>query len=123
MHAGADRAHELRALRLDGRQLAAELENRLRAVISEGLERAGRPPGLAVLRVGDDPASGVYVANKAKACARVGIHSLVQHLRADTAPAELLAAITALNRDPAVDGILLQLPLPRLPYPSLRCWH
>jgi len=100
------------ALRLDGRQLAAELENRLRAVISEGLERAGRPPGLAVLRVGDDPASGVYVANKAKACARVGIHSLVQHLRADTAPAELLAAITALNRDPAVDGILLQLPLP-----------
>jgi methylenetetrahydrofolate dehydrogenase (NADP+)/methenyltetrahydrofolate cyclohydrolase len=100
------------ALRLDGRQLAAELENRLRAIISDRLQRASRPPGLAVLRVGDDPASGVYVANKVKACARVGIHSLVKHLGSDTAPAELLAAITALNNDPAVDGILLQLPLP-----------
>jgi len=100
------------ALRLDGRQLAAELENRLRAVISDRLQRASRPPGLAVLRVGDDPASGVYVANKVKACARVGIHSLVEHLGSDTAPAELLATITALNKDPAVDGILLQLPLP-----------
>jgi methylenetetrahydrofolate dehydrogenase (NADP+) / methenyltetrahydrofolate cyclohydrolase len=100
------------ALRLDGRQLAAELENRLRSVISERLERAARPPGLAVLRVGDDPASGVYVANKAKACARVGIHSLVRHLGAATPPAQLLTAIAALNADPAVDGILLQLPLP-----------
>lgn len=100
------------ALRLDGRQLAAELENRLRAIISDRLQGAGRPPGLAVLRVGNDPASGVYVANKAKACARVGIHSLVKHLGADTGQAELLATIAALNDDPAVDGILLQLPLP-----------
>ncbi len=101
------------ALRLDGRQLAAELEQRLLAVIGERLPRAGRPPGLAVLRIGDDPASGVYVANKEKACARVGIRSLGAHLGPATPAQELLATIEALNGDPAVDGILLQLPLPR----------
>ncbi len=108
----ADAAHAPMAVRLDGRQLAAELEQRLAAVIAEGLDRAGRPPGLAVLRVGDDPASGVYVANKEKACARIGIRSLGCHLPADTPAAELLATIEQLNADPAVDGILLQLPLP-----------
>ncbi|MFM9109000.1 MAG: bifunctional methylenetetrahydrofolate dehydrogenase/methenyltetrahydrofolate cyclohydrolase FolD, partial [Prochlorococcaceae cyanobacterium] len=73
----------------------------------------GRPPGLAVLRVGDDPASGVYVANKEKACARVGIANLGAHLAAATPAPEVLARIAALNADPAVDGILLQLPLPQ----------
>jgi methylenetetrahydrofolate dehydrogenase (NADP+)/methenyltetrahydrofolate cyclohydrolase len=97
---------------LDGRALAAEIEQRLQAVIAAGIERAGRPPGLAVLRVGDDPASGVYVANKEKACARVGITSHGAHLPADTSAAEVLATIQRLNADPAVDGILLQLPLP-----------
>ena len=97
---------------LDGRRLAAVIEQRLTAEIGAGLPRAGRPPGLAVLRVGDDPASGVYVANKQKACGRVGIRSLGDHLPAATTEAELLAAIGALNADPAVDGILLQLPLP-----------
>ncbi len=100
------------ALCLDGRQLAAELEERLSGVIAAGLARAGRPPGLAVLRVGDDPASGVYVANKEKACGRIGIRSLGAHLPAGTDPATLLATIERLNADPAVDGILLQLPLP-----------
>jgi methylenetetrahydrofolate dehydrogenase (NADP+)/methenyltetrahydrofolate cyclohydrolase len=90
---------------LDGRRLAV-------AVIREGLAVAGRPPGLAVLRVGDDPASGVYVANKEKACARIGIRSLGAHLPADTPAAVVLARIQQLNADPAVDGILLQLPLP-----------
>ena len=97
---------------LDGRALAAEIEQRLQAVVAAGMERAGRPPGLAVLRVGDDPASGVYVANKEKACARVGITSHGAHLPADTSAAEVLATIQRLNADPAVDGILLQLPLP-----------
>jgi methylenetetrahydrofolate dehydrogenase (NADP+)/methenyltetrahydrofolate cyclohydrolase len=97
---------------LDGRRLAAEIERRLSAVISEGLEVAGRAPGLAVLRVGDDPASGVYVANKEKACSRVGITSHGGHLAADTPASEVLARIERLNADPAVDGILLQLPLP-----------
>jgi len=100
------------ATRLDGRQLASELEARLQAVVSERLSRAGRPPGLAVLRVGDDPASGVYVANKEKACSRIGITNLGAHLPADTPAAEVLATIQRLNADPAVDGILLQLPLP-----------
>jgi methylenetetrahydrofolate dehydrogenase (NADP+)/methenyltetrahydrofolate cyclohydrolase len=100
------------ATRLDGRQLAAELELRLQTVIAERLRRAGRPPGLAVLRVGDDPASGVYVANKEKACGRIGIRNLGAHLAADTSAAAVLASIEKLNADPAVDGILLQLPLP-----------
>jgi methylenetetrahydrofolate dehydrogenase (NADP+)/methenyltetrahydrofolate cyclohydrolase len=97
---------------LDGRRLAAAIEIRLAAVLEAGLAAAGRPPGLAVLRVGDDPASGVYVANKEKACGRVGIRSLGAHLPAGTPAAEVLAAIRRLNADPDVDGILLQLPLP-----------
>jgi methylenetetrahydrofolate dehydrogenase (NADP+)/methenyltetrahydrofolate cyclohydrolase len=101
------------ATRLDGRQLAAAIEQRLQAVVAQRLQELGRPPGLAVLRVGDDPASGVYVANKEKACARIGITNLGAHLPAATAPAEVLATIQRLNADPAVDGILLQLPLPR----------
>ena len=97
---------------LDGRLLAARIETRLADTISAGLALAGRPPGLAVLRVGDDPASGVYVANKEKACSRVGITNLGAHLAADTPAADVLATIERLNADPAVDGILLQLPLP-----------
>jgi methylenetetrahydrofolate dehydrogenase (NADP+) / methenyltetrahydrofolate cyclohydrolase len=100
------------AIRLDGRQLAAEIEARLRATIAGSQGAIGRPPGLAVLRVGDDPASGVYVANKEKACARVGITSLGEHLSADAGAAAVLAAVQRLNADPACDGILLQLPLP-----------
>jgi methylenetetrahydrofolate dehydrogenase (NADP+)/methenyltetrahydrofolate cyclohydrolase len=100
------------ALRLDGRQLAAEIEARLQGAIAERLSQAGRPPGLAVLRVGDDPASGVYVANKEKACLRIGMTNHGAHLAADTPAAEVLEAIQRLNADPKVDGILLQLPLP-----------
>jgi methylenetetrahydrofolate dehydrogenase (NADP+)/methenyltetrahydrofolate cyclohydrolase len=68
---------------------------------------------LAVLRVGEDQASGVYVANKEKACARVGIRSFGHHLPAATPSTQLLATIEQLNADPRVDGILLQLPLPK----------
>ncbi|MCP9848366.1 bifunctional methylenetetrahydrofolate dehydrogenase/methenyltetrahydrofolate cyclohydrolase FolD [Cyanobium sp. Morenito 9A2] len=101
------------AVRLDGRQLATALEERLKTTIAAGLEQAGRPPGLAVLRVGDDPASGVYVAHKEKACARVGITSQGAHLASGTPAAEVAAVIARLNADPSVDGILLQLPLPK----------
>ncbi len=100
------------ALRLDGKVLAAEMENRLRAEISAGLDVAARRPGLAVLRVGDDPASGVYVANKQKACARIGVESFGSHLAENSSAAEVLSAIQAFNADERVDGILLQLPLP-----------
>ena len=100
------------ATRLDGRQLAREIEARLSQTIAQHQNKLGRPPGLAVLRVGDDPASGVYVANKEKACARVGITSHGAHLVATSTPEDILTRILLLNADSAVDGILLQLPLP-----------
>ena len=100
------------ALRLDGKVLAKAVEHRLSAVIKEHQSGIGRPPGLAVLRVGDDPASAVYVANKEKACARIGVASFGAHLAAETAADAVLGSILALNADPRVDGILLQLPLP-----------
>lgn len=97
---------------LDGRRLAAEIEQRLSAVIQDSLGVIGRPPGLAVLRIGDDPASGVYVANKEKACDRIGIRNLGAHLPAQTPAQEVQATIERLNSQAEVDGILLQLPLP-----------
>ena len=100
------------AQRLDGKLLAREVEGRLKSLVESSAEAAGRPPGLAVLRVGDDPASAVYVANKEKACGRIGVASFGAHLAADTPQTELLSAIKDLNGDPRVDGILLQLPLP-----------
>ena len=72
----------------------------------------GRPPGLAVLMVGDHPASAAYVRNKERACANVGIASFGQHLAAETTQAEVAQKIDALNQDDRVDGILVQLPLP-----------
>ena len=100
------------AQRLDGKLLAREVEGRLKSLVESTAEAAGRPPGLAVLRVGDDPASAVYVANKEKACGRIGVASFGAHLAADTPQTELLSAIEDLNADSRVDGILLQLPLP-----------
>ena len=100
------------ALRLDGKVLARDVEHRLQTLIERRLAETGRPPGLAVLRVGDDPASAVYVANKEKACARIGVASFGDHLPGDTPPALVLQTIERLNANPEVDGILLQLPLP-----------
>ena len=100
------------ALRLDGKVLARDVEHRLQTLIERRLAETERPPGLAVLRVGDDPASAVYVANKEKACARIGVASFGDHLPADTPPAQVLQTIERLNANPEVDGILLQLPLP-----------
>ena len=101
------------ALLLDGRALASRVEAQLAELIQAGVAQAGRPPGLAVLRVGDDPASGVYVANKEKACGRIGALSFGAHLPADTPQAQLEAELRRLNADPAVDGILVQLPVPQ----------
>ena len=100
------------AQRLDGRVLAKEVEARLTSLIAGSSAIAGRPPGLAVLRVGEDPASAVYVANKEKACSRIGVASYGEHLAAETPPETVLSTISGLNADPRVDGILLQLPLP-----------
>ncbi|MBF2096844.1 MAG: bifunctional methylenetetrahydrofolate dehydrogenase/methenyltetrahydrofolate cyclohydrolase FolD [Gloeomargaritaceae cyanobacterium C42_A2020_066] len=100
------------AQRLEGRALAQRLRDELAAAIATWRPQVGRPPGLAVLRVGDDPASAAYVGQKEKACAQTGIASFGQHFAATVTQAEVAAAIDALNRDERVDGILLQLPLP-----------
>jgi methylenetetrahydrofolate dehydrogenase (NADP+)/methenyltetrahydrofolate cyclohydrolase len=101
----------MKALKLDGAALAqtirADVAKRARALASEG-----HPPGLAVLLVGDDPASAVYVRNKVKDCEESGIRSLLQRMPASTSEASLLVRIHELNNDPSVHGILVQLPLP-----------
>ena len=101
------------AHKLDGKKFAKDIELRLKHDISIGLERAERPPGLAVLRVGNDPASGVYVSNKERACARVGIKSFGLHLKEDCSVGQIINKIEELNHNEDVDGILLQLPLPK----------
>ena len=97
---------------IDGKALAAEVRNALVARIAH-LNAAGHRPGLAVILVGDDPASAVYVRNKGIACEQVGIRSTIDRLPADTTEIALLARIGQLNADPEVHGILVQTPLPR----------
>ncbi|MGQ4647436.1 bifunctional methylenetetrahydrofolate dehydrogenase/methenyltetrahydrofolate cyclohydrolase FolD [Lyngbya aestuarii] len=97
---------------LDGKALAQRIQGQLAQQIQQHLLTIGRPPGLAVLRVGDDPASAAYVRGKERACAKVGIASFGQHFPANTSPIELEQKIQSLNQDERVDGILLQLPLP-----------
>ncbi len=99
---------------LDGKKLAKEIEQRLHFEIIEGVKTIGRPPGLAVIRVGDDPASGIYVSNKQKACKRIGIKSFGEHFSANASTDEIVGKIEFLNANDLVDGILLQLPLPPL---------
>ena len=100
------------SLRLDGKKLAGELEERLKFEIDAGLAKAGRSPGLGVIRVGDDPASAVYVSNKEKACARIGVESFGAHLPETASSEDVIEKIKGLNANKKVDGILLQLPLP-----------
>jgi methylenetetrahydrofolate dehydrogenase (NADP+) / methenyltetrahydrofolate cyclohydrolase len=97
---------------IDGREVAARVREQVARDVAAFTEQTGRPPGLATILVGDDPASAIYVANKRKACAEVGITDLHQHLPADTTDAEVAALIDRSNRDPEVSGILLQLPVP-----------
>ena len=92
------------------------LSRRIRTEIGERaatLARQGRKPGLAVILVGEDPASAVYVRNKVKACEEHGLHSVLERYDAALPEAELLARIAARNRDPAIHGILVQMPRPR----------
>lgn len=97
---------------LDGKALSATIYTEMTAEIATLQEKYGRPPGLAVLMVGDNPASAAYVGNKEKACQRVGIASFGRHFPATATQAELVETIEALNQDDRVDGILVQLPLP-----------
>ena len=97
---------------IDGKAFAADLRGRVGSRVAVFADRVGRAPGLAVVLVGDDPASQVYVRNKAKQTAEAGMASFEHRLDATTVEADLLALVAALNADPAVDGILVQLPLP-----------
>ncbi len=97
---------------LDGKALAKQIQTDRASAVHRWQQRYGRAPGLAVLMVGDNPASAAYVRNKEIACERVGIASLGKHLPAHSSQAAIAAEILALNQNPQVDGILLQLPLP-----------
>lgn len=99
------------AIRIDGKQISTDIKEELKAEVA-ALKAAGKSCCLAVIQVGNDPASSVYVNNKKKACAYIGIESLAYELGEETTEAELLELIDKLNRDGKVHGILCQLPLP-----------
>jgi methylenetetrahydrofolate dehydrogenase (NADP+)/methenyltetrahydrofolate cyclohydrolase len=96
---------------IDGAALARALRNKL-GERARALLAGGRAPGLAVLLVGDDPASQVYVRNKVRACEEAGIHSVLERHPASVTEAHLAQRVAALNADASIDGILIQLPLP-----------
>ncbi len=97
---------------LDGKKIAQEIRGEVAERV-KALQARGVTPGLAVILVGDNPASAVYVAAKGKACAEAGMHSETIRLTADTTERDLLGRIDALNSDPRIHGILVQMPLPK----------
>jgi methylenetetrahydrofolate dehydrogenase (NADP+) / methenyltetrahydrofolate cyclohydrolase len=97
---------------LDGKALAQKMQAEMADHVQHLQTQYGRPPGLAVLMVGDNPASAAYVGAKERACAKVGIASFGRHFPETATQAEVAAAIAELNQDDRVDGILVQLPLP-----------
>jgi methylenetetrahydrofolate dehydrogenase (NADP+)/methenyltetrahydrofolate cyclohydrolase len=97
---------------IDGKAVAAEVRERVAAEVAELTSELGRPPGLATVLVGDDPASAIYVRRKREACEEVGIRSHHHEPAASIGREELLGLVAELNRADEVDGILVQLPLP-----------
>ena len=97
---------------IDGKGVAAELRQRVAATAAEFRKRTGRVPGLAVVLVGEHPPSAAYVRSKVKATLEAGLESFEHRIPADTSQEDLLALVDRLNADPAIDGILVQLPLP-----------
>lgn len=119
---------------LDGKALAATMQAEIAADVAQLIDRTGRRPGLATVLVGDDPASHVYVRNKRRSCEQAGMTSIHHELPATTSQSELLALIDRLNADAAVNGILVQLPLPKqideasviravAPHKDVDCFH
>jgi methylenetetrahydrofolate dehydrogenase (NADP+)/methenyltetrahydrofolate cyclohydrolase len=98
---------------LDGKKLATQLQDDIIKQVKQRLANEQRTPGLAVILVGDDSASAIYVRNKKAACAKVGFYSENYDLPATTSQAELLTLIETLNNNPKIDGILVQVPLPK----------
>ena len=97
---------------IDGKRIAQSVRSEVAAGVAALAARGARVPGLAVVLVGENPASAVYVRNKRRACEEAGLHSIAHDLPADTPEDELLRLLQALNADPEIDGILVQLPLP-----------
>ena len=98
---------------IDGKRVSEEVQASVREHVEQLKAEGRRVPGLAVIQVGEDPASKVYVGNKRRACERTGIHSVAHDLPSETTQEALLALIDQLNEDASIDGILVQLPLPR----------
>ncbi len=101
------------AMIIDGKALAARVRAEVAEQVREVIARAGMPPGLALIRVGEDPASAVYVRGKVKACAETGVAGFEHLLPEATTQDELLSLVRTLNSDARVHGVLVQLPLPR----------
>lgn len=97
---------------IDGKTIANDIKEELKQRVEQRSDKGLPIPGLAVIRVGDDPASEVYVRNKRQACEKVGIHSIAHDLPSSTNQKELLSLVKQLNLDTHIDGILVQLPLP-----------
>ena len=106
------RERSVAARLIDGNRIAATLRSEVRASVAQRIAAGQRAPGLAVVLIGANPGSQIYVRNKRKACIEVGIHSFAHDLPEQTTQAELLALVDQLNADSRVDGILVQLPLP-----------
>src|SRR3954453_5129079 len=98
---------------IDGKLVAKQVRQEVGEQARAFTEQHGRAPGLAAVLVGEDPASHVYVRNKRKACAEAGLESWLHQLPASTTTRQLLDLVHSLNADPRVDGILVQLPLPK----------
>ncbi|GAB6076879.1 bifunctional methylenetetrahydrofolate dehydrogenase/methenyltetrahydrofolate cyclohydrolase FolD [Desulfurobacterium crinifex] len=101
------------AVILDGKALSEKIRGQLKREVEELKEKAGREPALAVVLVGNDPASEIYVRNKIKACQKIGIRSIDKKLPASITQEELNSIVRELNEDETVDGIIVQLPLPK----------
>jgi len=97
---------------IDGKKISTDLKEELKSKVQEFKEKINKVPGLTVIIVGEDPASQVYVRNKAKSCKETGMNSTVIELPAETSQVELLETIERINQDPDVHGILVQQPLP-----------
>jgi methylenetetrahydrofolate dehydrogenase (NADP+) / methenyltetrahydrofolate cyclohydrolase len=97
---------------IDGKKIASAIKDKLKQRIEARQQKGLRVPGLAVIKIGSDPASEVYVRNKRNSCKQIGIHSIAHDLSRETTQDELLSLIDGLNDDNSIDGILVQLPVP-----------
>ena len=97
---------------LDGKAIAKQIQAEIKTEVAEFVEQSGVTPTLAAVLVGEDPASQVYVRNKERACKRAGLNSQLHRMSSDSTTEQVLAKVNALNDDPSVHGILVQLPLP-----------